>query len=169
MLGEKVKTPSLAITISSLVECEKGINSLIDKANDKIKIYNEKIDNIKENLQLIKIKFWKLMKKQYMPVFTLYESAKKTYLSTEQDLKKQSEQISKNIDSQQVIITQKQKETVNIDEAVDNIKNGLIDIGITDFTIEKYSEENALYRLKREGSDVLIMQSRLQKKIIVIR
>lgn len=28
----------------------------------------------------------------------------------------------------------------------------LVDIGITDFTIEKYSEDNALYRLRREGS-----------------
>ena len=48
------------------------------------------------------------------------------------------------------LLLKSRRKPFNIDEAVENIKQGLVDIGITDFTIEKYSEENALYRLKRE-------------------
>lgn len=150
LLKEKIKTPSLVVSISSLNECEKEINAIIEKANDKIKIYNEKIDNVQESLKIIKSKFWKVMKKQYFSVFTLYETVKNTYMKDKEEYKKKFEQIVKDVNLQQAIIAEKQKETVNIDEAVENIKQGLVDIGITDFTIEKYSEENALYRLKRE-------------------
>lgn len=59
LLKEKIKTPSLVVSISSLNECEKEINAIIEKANDKIKIYNEKIDNVQESLKIIKSKFWK--------------------------------------------------------------------------------------------------------------
>lgn len=152
LLSEKVKTPSIVVNLSSLSECEKEINAIIEKANDKIKVYNGKIDNVQESLKAIKNRFWKLMKKQYLSVFTLYEAAKNTYIADEEEYKKNAEQIVKDIHQQQALIAQKQQETVNIDEAVENIKQGLVDIGITDFTIEKYSEDNALYRLRREGS-----------------
>lgn len=152
LLSEKVKTPSIVVKLSSLSECEKEINTIIEKANDKIKLYNGKIDNVQESLKAIKNRFWKLMKKQYSSVFTLYEAAKNNHMADEEEYKKNSEQIAKEIYQQQMLITQKQKETVNIDEAVENINKGLVDIGITDFIIEKYSDDNALYRLKREGS-----------------
>lgn len=42
---------------------------------------------------------------------------------------KEHEQIVKDIHQQQALIAQKQQETVNIDEAVENIKQGLVDIG----------------------------------------
>lgn len=152
LLREKIKTPSLVVGISSLSECEKEINIIIEKANNKINVYNEKIDNVQESLKSIKSRFWKLMKKQYLSVFTLYEATKNNYMTDDEEYRKKAEQIVKDIHQQQGVIAQKQKETVNIDEAVENIKQGLVDIGITDFTIEKYSEENALYRLKREDS-----------------
>lgn len=150
LLKEKIKSPSLVVSVSSLNECEKEINAIIEIVNDKIRAYNEKIDNVQESFKTIKNKFWKLMKKQYFSVFTLYEAAKNTYMKDEEEYKDKLDLIVKDINQQQVIIAEKQKETVNIDEAVENIKQGLVDIGITDFTIEKYSEKNALYRLKRE-------------------
>lgn len=168
LLKEKIKTPSLVVSISSLNECEKEINAIIERANDKIRIYNEKIDNVQESLKIIKSKFWKLMKKQYFSVFTLYETAKNIYMEDEEEYKKKFEQIVKDINLQQVIIAEKQKETVNIDEAVENIKQGLVDIGITDFTIEKYSEENALYRLKRENSSGNIFKTLSEGEKMVI-
>lgn len=57
---------------------------------------------------------------------------------------------------------------MNIDEAVDSIRRGLIDIGITDFTIEKFSEDDALYRLKQEnkGGNVFRTLSEGEKMVI---
>lgn len=54
-------------------------------------------------------------------------------MEDEEKYKKKLEQIVKDINLQQVTVAEKQKETVNIDEAVENIKQGLVDIGITDF------------------------------------
>lgn len=108
------------------------------------------------------------MKKQYLSVFTIYESVTNAYRVADEQYKKEKEQIEKSIYQQLDIITQKQKETVNIDEAVDNIKRGLVDIGITDFTIEKYSDENALYRLKREDSQENVFQTLSEGEKMVI-
>ncbi len=47
---------------------------------------------------------------------------KNTYMDDEERYKKKFEQIVKDINLQQVIIAEKQKETVNIGEAVKNIK-----------------------------------------------
>ena len=57
------------------------------KTYDKIKVYNGKIDNVQESLKAIKNRFWKLMKKQYLSVFTLYEAAKNTYIADEEEYK----------------------------------------------------------------------------------
>lgn len=69
---------------------------------------------------------------------------------------------------QNSIILNNQKKTVNIDEAVNNIKRGLIDIGITDFTIEKYSEDDALYHLKRDGTSGNVFKTLSEGERMVI-
>lgn len=91
------------------------------------------------------------MRREYASVVELYRNAEKTY---KEELEKYQRALEKNQGDETIqrnIIDQNQKRTVNIDEAVTNIKNGLTDIGITDFTIEKYSDDEALYHLKRDG------------------
>jgi wobble nucleotide-excising tRNase len=84
------------------------------------------------------------------------------------DTQKELQAIILDINTNAALIEEKRKETVNIDEAVDNIKNGLIGIGITDFTIEKYSEEDALYRLKREDSSENVFKTLSEGEKMVI-
>lgn len=79
LLREKIKTPSMVISIGALDEYEKEINSLIDEANKKIEEYNKKIDSVQESLKIIKSKFWRLMRMQYSSVIALYETARITY------------------------------------------------------------------------------------------
>lgn len=153
LLREKIKTPSMVISIGALDEYEKEINSLIDEANKKIEEYNKKIDNVQESLKNIKSKFWQLMRMQYSSVVALYETARITYAQADAQYVMQMKKTDESIVEQQDIIAKNQKQTVNIDEAVENIKQGLVDIGITDFTIEKYSDDEALYRLKRGDSN----------------
>jgi len=89
------------------------------------------------------------MRKEYNSVIELYLDMEQNYnrniIKMNSDLLGKEKDIEANIS----VIKEKQKKTVNIDEAIENIKNGLIDIGITDFTIEKYPEGEAFYRLKR--------------------
>ncbi|EPK3134588.1 AAA family ATPase, partial [Morganella morganii] len=59
-----------------------------------------------------------------------------------------------------------QRSTVNIDEAVFNINQGLNDIGITDFHIEKY--EDTLYRIVRNESSSKIFSSLSEGEKMII-
>lgn len=166
-LREKAKTPSIQVSLQPITEIITAINSIIEKANSEIVLYNQRIADIKGSKSKIRDKFWQLMRKEYNSVIELYAANEKAYeqsvKNAQRDLQTKTFEINTNI----ALIEEKRKKTVNIDEAVDNIKNGLIDIGITDFTIEKYSEE-ALYRLKREDSneDVFKTLSEGEKMVI---
>lgn len=150
-LRDKLQNPGDVVLLQSVFKYEAQINEMIHSANDEIKAYNDKIENIKDSLAAIKKKFWALMRREYASVVELYRNAEKTY---KEELEKYQRALEKNQGDETIqrnIIDQNQKRTVNIDEAVTNIKNGLTDIGITDFTIEKYSDDEALYHLKRDG------------------
>lgn len=150
-LRDKFQNPSGVISLQSIFEYEAQINEIINSVNAEIKVFNDKMENIKGTLEAIKKRFWVLMRCEYASIVELYIKAEK---NNKEELEKYQKALEKNQKDnmvQQNIITDNQKRTVNIDEAVTNIKNGLVDIGITDFTIEKYSDDEALYHLKREG------------------
>jgi len=144
------------------------INAIVNKINVEIQKYNEKIDHKMAALNDIKDRFWKLMRYEYNAVINLYLTDEKMYKQSVDNLKKELKGNQIAIDQQQKIITENRKKTNNIDEAVDSIRQGLIDIGISDFTIEKVSDEDALYHLKREmgGSNVFKTLSEGERMVI---
>lgn len=167
-LKEKAKTPSIQISLTSLKEHIDAINLIIDVANSEIAEYNKKIADIKGTKITIKEKFWMLMRKEYASVIELYNASEKAFAQMSKKTQTDIQEKQTEINSKKKIIEENRKKTVNIDEAVENIKNGLIDIGITDFTIEKYSEDDALYRLKRDesGENVFKTLSEGEKMVI---
>lgn len=167
-LRNKFQNPSTVTVLQSLFEYETQINEMINSANDEIKEFNDKIENINDSLAAIKGKFWVLMRSEYASIIELYMNAEKTH---KEELGKYQKELEKNQSEealQRNIIIDNQKKTVNIDEAVDNIKNGLVDIGITDFTIEKYSDDDALYHLKREGTEGNVFKTLSEGEKMVI-
>ena len=148
-LKEKKMKPSIQVSLQPITEIISAINDIIKDANKEISLFNKKITDIKGSRNKIKENFWKLMRKEYNSVIELYLDMEQNYnrniIKMNRDLLGKEKDIEANIS----VIKEKQKKTVNIDEAIENIKNGLIDIGITDFTIEKYPEGEAFYRLKR--------------------
>lgn len=167
-LRDKFQNPSTVVQLQSFSEYENQINEMIALVNDEIRAFNEKIENIKDSLATIKKKFWVLMRSEYNSVVELYTKVEKTHKEELEKYQKAFEKNQREYNAQQNTISDNQKRTVNIDEAVTNIKNGLIDIGITDFTIEKYSDDEALYRLKRgeEGGNVFKTLSEGEKMVI---
>ena len=167
-LKEKAKTPSIQVSLQPINEIIASINHIIENYNSEIALYNKRIADIKGSKSKIKDRFWQLMRKQYTSVIELYAKNEKTYeqlvKNTQKDLEIKISEINTNI----ALIEENRKKTVNIDEAVENIKNGLIDIGITDFTIEKYSDEEALYKLKREDSDEDVFKTLSEGEKMVI-
>lgn len=168
LLKNKAKTPSVQISMQSLSGIVNDINAIIVQANNEISLFNQRISDIKGAKGSIKDKFWKLMRDTYNSVIELYLANEKKNEQVIRQIQKELQAIQSSINTNMALIEENRKKTVNIDDAVDNIKNGLIDIGITDFTIEKYSEEEALYKLKRGDSedDVFKTLSEGEKMII---
>ena len=149
---EKIKTPSVIVSLEKTSEIEAEINLIIEAMNTRINDYNARIKDIQGSRNSIKRKFWAIMRNSYDSEIELCNNEKAQFLNYECDYNSKLETLDEDIKTEQDKIAENQKKTVNIDEAVENIKAGLLDIGISDFTIEKYSEEEALYRLQR-GDD----------------
>lgn len=167
-LREKAKTPSIQVSLQSISKIIESINSIIKNANNEITLYNQRIADIKGSKSKIKDRFWKLMRQKYNSVIELYATNEKSYEQSVKNARKELQTKTSEINTNTALIEENRKKIVNIDEAVENIKNGLIDIGITDFTIEKYSEEEALYRLKREDSDEDVFKTLSEGEKMVI-
>lgn len=167
-LREKAKTPSIQVSLQPINEIIESINSIIENANNEITLYNQRIADKKGFKSKIKDSFWRLMRKEYNSVIELYAANKKVYEQSVENVQKELQTKTSEINTNTALIEENRKKTVNIDEAVENIKNGLIDIGITDFTIEKYSEEEALYRLKREDLDEDVFKTLSEGEKMVI-
>ena len=70
---------------------------------------------------------------------------------------------------QEKIIKKNLKSVKNIEEAINNIKSTLLDIGITDIIIEKCEDDTALYRLRRkddESEDIFVSLSEGEKMVL---
>ena len=167
-LKEKAKTPSIQVSLQPINEIMESINSVIENVNNEISLYNQRIADIKGSKNKIRNSFWCLMRKEYNSVIELYTANEKAYKQSVKNAKEELQIKTSEINTNNALIEENRKKTVNIDEAVENIKNGLIDIGITDFTIEKYSEEAALYRLKREDLDEDVFKTLSEGEKMVI-
>lgn len=168
LLREKANNPSMTVSLQKVLDIEVAANAIIDAKNKEVEEFNKKVADIKGSQLIIKDKFWRLMRHNYNSVIELYEAEEKKYQQTTRSVQEDLEKKKTEINEKNELIAENRKKTINIDEAVENIKNGLIDIGITDFSIEKYSEEDALYRLKRDnlGEDVFKSLSEGEKMII---
>ena len=165
-IEKKLEKPSLPIAIEVTKDIIRKLNEIIGKANLLIKTYNEKLKQKDIALAELKTEFWNVIRWQY-------DSSLFSYVQSEQSNQKQLEKISKEINDieeglnhQERIILENQSKTINIEDAINNINEALLDMGIADFKIEKYSD--SLYKLSREGQtgDVFRSLSEGEKMII---
>ena len=73
---------------------------------------------------------------------------------------------SEKISAQNLIISEQQKLTVNIEEAIDNIKKGLVDLGIMDFEIKKHADN--LYKIVRGEKEDKVFHSLSEGEKMII-
>lgn len=154
ILTQKEKFPSNIVELRSINQYEYEINEIVLDINNKINDYNNKIKDINGTKEKIKDKFWELMRGEYSSAIDSYLFEKKNSNNEIEKIEKEISELDMTIGKKKEIVSDNMKHTVNIDNAVESIKKNLVDIGITDFTIEKYSEEKALYRLKRGNENL---------------
>ena len=165
-LEAKLKTPSQKITLSNSETAIKNLNGFIDEVNQSISSHNEKIDNKDKTLAEIKVQFWELMRWDYDQTISAYLKDKKDIEKKIDELKISEQEIEKDIKKQKEIIAEQQKKTINIEQSITFINNGLVELGLDDFSIEKHSD--SLYKIKRskQGADIFQTLSEGEKMII---
>lgn len=134
--------------------------------NEEVNIYNDRLNNREDSLEYLRGEFWRLMRWQYDQTVSRFEQDKKSANKKLKALDRQIDGINADIKSTITRLREAQRKTVNVDEAVDSINSRLIDLGIYDFWIQKYSDY--LYRVVRanDSKDAFRSLSEGEKMII---
>lgn len=166
LIREKINTPSQKIKLNELSEEINDFNKLIISINYEIKIHNNKIDNSDKELERIKMEFWDVLRFDYDQTISGFDLQSKASKKIIESNKLLLEKIIEDEKTKKLELIGHQKSTVNIKEAIENINQGLTDLGITDFHIENYKDD--LYQIIRDGAtnDVFSSLSEGEKMII---
>ncbi|MCI6316644.1 MAG: AAA family ATPase [Spirochaetia bacterium] len=165
-INNKNNMPSLSVELVKTSNIINNINLVITEMNLAIDEYNKKITQKEKTIESLKRQFWSIVRWNNNQVIELYRKEKKDTEDTIKQLEIQNDELDNQINSQKKIIITERKKVVNLDDAVENIKIGLIDIGITDFTIENHND--GLYKIKRDENDNDIFESLSEGEKMVI-
>ena len=165
-IKDKISTPSVGISLTSTSECLSALNLVVQQINADIQEHNRNIDQKDSVKQKIKDKFWEIMRWEYDGVISSYNVEVKNLNTSIDNAKTKMDAASACIDEQKRLIADLQKQTVNIDEAVDHINSMLNEIGVTGFQVVK-DDEN-FYKIKRnEDSDNVFTTLSEGEKMII--
>jgi len=162
----KLKTPSQEITLSDSATVIKNFNDFIDGINQVISTHNSKIDNKDTVLADIKKQFWVLMRWDYDQTISTYQKDEIEIEKKITELTKTLKESGESITTQKNIIAEQQKNTINIEQSINFINNGLVELGLDDFHIEKHTDN--LYKIKRSEHDADIFQSLSEGEKLII-
>lgn len=166
LIKQKIANPSLQVTLTDVSSSVEEFNLVIDSINKLINEHNARIDNSTNELSRIKTEFWNILRYEYDQTISNFNNFKTNANKTITDKTREETTIIELEEAQDAERAEHQKSTVNIDDAILNINQGLIDIGITDFFIEKY--ENELYKIVRTGSNSKIFSSLSEGEKMII-
>lgn len=147
LIEAKLANPSQEISLSSSIQAINKLNAFIQKINEVISAHNKKIENKEASLADIKETFWKIMRWDYDQTISTYNQDLDAAKSDLAGIQKNIDDIESDISTQRKAIEEQQKKTVNIEEAISSINNGLFELGIDGFYIEKHSDVR--YRIVR--------------------
>ncbi len=166
LIEDKIKTPSVSVTLKSSTNALEEINEVIQKINGLVTEHNKNIDQKETVKTNIKKTFWEIMRWDYDQTISSIKADKTTSKIKTDVLEVTLKDNSTKINAQNAIIAEQQKQTVNIEEAITNINNGLIDLGITDFKIQKYSDN--FYKIVRGENQEKVFRSLSEGEKMII-
>lgn len=162
----KLNNPSAKITLESSSQAVIELNDLIKEINIKIVDLSQKLNHKRHSLQKLKDEFWTLMRYEYDGVINTLKTSENLLNTDLQDKEIIQQKLNDDILNQNRIISEEQKNTVNIEEAAENIKQQLLDLGITDFTISKETEST--YKIIRGNDNDKIFRSLSEGEKMII-
>ena len=167
-INKKVQSPSKIIELENSSQSLKELNDFIDTINNSINEHNSKINNKEKTKEELKKKFWSIMRYEYDHILREYNNVKDEHSNKSKEIDAKIKDIESKITDQNNIIISEQKNTTNIDEAIQNINNALLELGIDGFKIIKVNDKDNLYKIEREheSSKVFASLSEGEKMII---
>lgn len=166
LIEDKIKTPSVAVLLKNSTTPLEELNEVILNINSLVKEHNKNIDQKATVKTNIKKTFWQIMRWDYDQTISSFLSDKATSKIKTDALDSSVKDYNSKISKQNRIISEQQKQTVNIEEAITNINNGLVDLGISDFEIQKHSEN--LYKIVRGESQEKVFRSLSEGEKMII-
>lgn len=152
-IQEKIKEPSKKIELEKTEEVFQNLNDYIKQIQQKIIEFNGKLDNQESELKELEKAFWKFAIFEKKEIIEKYNKDKKEQEINKGVLDKENQTIKDSIQHIENTIKEKQKEVINIQEAVDRINNYLKDLGILSFCIKIQDDEKQEYIIVREGEN----------------
>lgn len=149
LIEEKLKSPKTVLKLEDSVPVFASFNEEVSAINSQIHAYNTKLANKESTLKSLKTEFWRILRWQYDQTISRFKEDLNETNNKLAEIDEELKGIDSDIGVQKSIISEAQRETVNIEEAVNSINYGLIDLGIEDFSIVKHTE--SLYRIVRTG------------------
>ena len=165
-LQGKIRTPSKSVELSNCMPVFDSFNEAVREINARIRDHNNKVSDRAASLDAIRTRFWQLIRWQYDQTVTRYLADKNELDARVVALGKEKTSLETKVADQKRVIAEAQRETVNIDQAVESINARLVDLGIDDFYIKKHSD--SLYRIVRhdQTDDVFHTLSEGERMII---
>ncbi len=166
LIEDKIKFPSQSISLSGSTKALGELSVIIAKVNVLIADHNKKIDNKAKVLEEIKKAFWEIMRWEYDQTISALIADKAASQKNIAVITQAIGAFDADIIKQRSIIVEQQKETVNIEEAIININNGLVDLGFDDFKIKNHSDN--LYKIIRSDNELKVFQSLSEGEKMII-
>lgn len=165
-IEDKIKTPSRKVSLENPSGPLDEFNKIVAEVNQKVREYNRRIDNKQSSLRQIEKAFWNIMRWDYDQTLSSYkkdsDEAAKVIAATRKELA----DIERQIGSQREIISEQQKNTQNIEEAISHINRTLLELGIDSFYIARHSD--ILYKVVRNERDEDAFQSLSEGEKMII-
>ncbi|MFK0399313.1 AAA family ATPase, partial [Campylobacter jejuni] len=152
-IQEKIKEPSKKIELEKTDEVFQNFNDYIKEIQQKIIEFNSKLNNCKNEKEKLEKQFWEFVIFEKKEIIEKYNKDKKEQEINKGVLDKENQTIKDGIQHIENTIKEKQKEVINIQEAVDKINNHLKDLGILSFYIKTHDDEKQEYIIAREGEN----------------
>jgi wobble nucleotide-excising tRNase len=147
LIGNKIKSPSAAVSLTDTNATVDVLNGLLKDLNTLIESHNDKLTNKKKTRDDIKARFWALMRWNYDQTISAYSQSATGIKNEASQISQDASKIDKSIEASNLKISNLRKQTVNIEESIENINRGLVEIGIDGFSVISHGED--FYRVSR--------------------
>ncbi len=166
IINSKLANMSSQVTLTSSIEVASNLIQLLNSMNEKIKEHNIKVNNVNNEKEKIKNKFFNICRNQYDTEITIYISEKEKIKNELDIIKNNQINNEKAIEEYEEQLKEYRASTKNPFKSLNNINNLLQEMGILNFKLKEV--EKNFYKIIRhnEDTEIFISLSEGEKMII---